>query len=221
MGLNPKGHAYGIAENINGRFQPLSLQGIGISPPTNEWLSIKVKYFGSTLELYINDVLVAKAPINIHNSQVEIIYNGEKPASIKNISLTTRNPQAFVVMQFSDEFDSLYREVIVPVCEEYGYEVVRADDMYTNGLIIEDITRAIENSSLVIADITPNNPNVYYEVGYAHGINKTTILLSDKDREKLPFDISGFRLLYYSNSIAGKSNVELALRKHLESIKNS
>lgn len=74
------------------------------------------------------------------------------------------------------------------------------------------------NTSIVIADITPNNPNVFYEVGYAHGIGKNTILLSDRKREQLPFDVSGFRTLFYENTIAGKGEVEARLRKHLEVI---
>lgn len=130
-------------------------------------------------------------------------------------------PQVFVVMQFTDEYTALYREVIEPVCSEYGYEVVRGDNVYTSGLIIEDIVQSIRASSLIIADITPNNSNVYYEVGFAHGIGKATILLSDRIREKLPFDISGFRLLFYDNTIGGKSAVETALRKHLDAIRGA
>lgn len=219
VGLNADKYAYGISEAIKCAYHPLTMTGFGNNPPTNEWLNIRIKYVGSILELYVNDVKVCKAQANFHNSQVEIIYRGAKEALVKDVAFFPSNPNAFVVMQFSEEFNSLYQEVILPVCQEYGYDVVRADDMYTTGLIIEDITRAIQESSLVIADITPNNPNVYYEVGYDHGINKATILLSDKNREKLPFDISGFRLLFYENSIGGKSTVEAALRKHLDALK--
>lgn len=42
--------------------------------------------------------------------------------------------------------------------------------------------------------------------------------LSDRKREKLPFDISGFRLLFYDNTIGGKGDVENALRRHLEAL---
>jgi hypothetical protein len=70
----------------------------------------------------------------------------------------------------------------------------------------------------VIADITPDNPNVFYEVGYAHGIKKPTILLSDRRRDKLPFDVSGFRTLFYDNTIGGKKAVEENLTKHLENM---
>jgi hypothetical protein len=124
-------------------------------------------------------------------------------------------------MQFTEDFNALYTEVIKPVCEEFGYEAVRADDIYTSGLIIREITQNIQDASVIIADITPNNQNVYCEVGYAHGLNKATILLSDRKQERLPFDISGFRTLFYENSISGKSQVEESLRKHLLSLPGS
>jgi nucleoside 2-deoxyribosyltransferase len=100
----------------------------------------------------------------------------------------------------------------------FDYEAIRADDIYTSGLIIKEITQSIQEASIIIADITPNNPNVYYEVGYAHALNKPTILLSDKTQEKLPFDVSGFRTLFYENSIGGKRKVQDLLTKHLQSV---
>ena len=121
-------------------------------------------------------------------------------------------------MQFSDAFDALYTDVIKPTCEKFGLKAIRADDIYKSGLIINDIARSIEEASVIIADVTADNPNVFYEVGYAHGIKKATILLSDRTREKLPFDVSGFRTLFYDNTIGGKSSVEARLTAHLENI---
>jgi nucleoside 2-deoxyribosyltransferase len=101
----------------------------------------------------------------------------------------------------------LYIDVIKDVCEKLGVEAVRADDTYTKGMIITDIINQINESKLIIADITPTNANVYYEVGYAHALNKPTILMAEKGT-RLPFDISPFRVLFYENSIIGKSKIE-------------
>jgi len=122
-------------------------------------------------------------------------------------------------MQFTEEFDVLYTEVIRPVCEAHGYKVIRGDDFYTNGPIMDDVTRSIRSAALIIADVTPDNANVFYEVGFAHAINKPTILLSDKKRMRLPFDISGFRTLFYDNTIGGKTVVEARLRQHLDALR--
>ena len=108
--------------------------------------------------------------------------------------------------------------MIKPTCEQFGLKTIRADDIYKSGLIINDIARAIEEASVIIADVTTDNPNVFYEVGYAHGIKKATILLSDRTRQKLPFDVSGFRTLFYDNTIGGKSDVEARLTAHLKNI---
>ena len=85
------------------------------------------------------------------------------------------------------------------------------------GLIIADIIREIASAQLVIADITPTNPNVYFEVGYALALNKPTILLAKKGTP-LPFDVAGFRVLFYEDSIGGKGKLEDGLRRHLSAI---
>ena len=122
-------------------------------------------------------------------------------------------------MQFGDNYDDLYQDVIKSVCEKNGYEVYRADEGLGTGLILNDIISAIKNSAIVIADITPNNPNVFYEVGFAHALEKPTILLNEKSqREKLPFDISGFRTIFYDNSIGGKKIVEEKLAQFVENL---
>jgi nucleoside 2-deoxyribosyltransferase len=85
-------------------------------------------------------------------------------------------------------------------------------------MIVDDIIRSLRDSSVVIADITPDNPNVYYEVGYAHALGTPTILLSDRTRSRLPFDVSGLRTIFYNNTIAGKRDVEEALTRHLTTL---
>lgn len=202
----------------NGQWENAVTVGFGDKPPVGTWIAIKIQVIGSLIELYIDDVKVCIYSMNIQRSQIAFLFQGSKEIIVKNIKITSSLPECFVIMQFTDEFNMLYEEVIKPTCKSYKFHVVRADDNYTFGLIIEDITRSIREASVIIADITPNNLNVFYEVGYAHGIGKPTILLSERKREKLPFDISGFRTLFYDNTIGGKSQVEQKLRKHLESI---
>lgn len=120
-------------------------------------------------------------------------------------------------MQFTKPYDELFEEAIKKVCEEFKIRAVRADETYGPGLIIADIIKKIRESQIVIAEISPANPNGYYEVGYSHALNKPTILIAEKDT-KLPFDISPFRTLFYKNSIGGKKKIETGLRKHIEAI---
>jgi nucleoside 2-deoxyribosyltransferase len=75
----------------------------------------------------------------------------------------------------------------------------------------------MRKSEVIIAEITPVNQNVFYELGYAHALGKPTILLAERGKQ-LPFDVSGYRVLIYDNTIAGKRQVEDGLKKHLNSI---
>jgi nucleoside 2-deoxyribosyltransferase len=115
----------------------------------------------------------------------------------------------------------LYQEVIQPVSHRAGFKALRADDVYRPGVILQDIIRGIVESDVIVADITPTtNPNIFYELGYAHALQKPTILLANRAQiEKLPFDVSGYRVIFYDDTIGGKRDIESTLEKHLESIR--
>jgi len=66
------------------------------------------------------------------------------------------------------------------------------------GDILARIKSRIEAASLVVADLTGSNPNVYLEVGYAWGKDRPTLLLSKKGDE-LKFDVRGQRCIEYTN----------------------
>jgi hypothetical protein len=142
---------------------------------------------------------------------------GATPVTFEDFRVLTQTPEAFVVMQFGEPYDSIYQEVIVPVAAEQGYSATRVDEIHAPGIILQDIVASLVRSAVVIAEITPPNPNVFYELGYAHALGKPTILLAERDRQ-LPFDVSGYRVIFYDNTIGGKHQVEKSLREHLSSI---
>ena len=217
-GLNVLGTPYGFGLFRNGEWEPVLGAGLGSELPLNEWLEVSITVNGSNIDLHFQGVKVASTIQRIRRAPISLLMQSNNNVKVRNVKVATQDPICFVVMQFTDEFNELYSEVIKPTCEAFGYRVVRADDFYTSGLIIDDITRSIQECTLVIADVTPNNANVFYELGYAHGIGKPTILLSDRKRDRLPFDISGFRTIFYDNTIGGKGVVEARLKMHLESL---
>lgn len=186
----------------------------------NSTYILKVKKYGSEIKFYINDILLyTYTNMTEFSGSCGIYVVNAYNTTISNITITQTKPKVFAVMKFEKDFDDLYKEVIVPQFDKYGYEVIRADECYTTTSILQDIAQEISAASIIIADITMDNPNVFYEVGYAHALKKTTILLADKDkRDCLPFDISGFRTIFYSNSIGGKSEIENTLTKYIENI---
>ncbi len=218
--FNDTPNAYSIKsfQSLNNQITPLVQTGNKSTIKENEKYSIKIVYKANTIRYFVNSVEILVWNYQLVKAPLMFNVLGAGEAVISNIKVKDNKPKAFVVMQFTEQFNELFESVIKPVCEAKGLEAIRGDDMYSNGLIIGDIIQSIYDSSVIISDITPDNPNVYYEVGYAHAANKAVILMCDKSRERLPFDLSGFRTIFYTNSISGKERVEQTLEKHLDSL---
>lgn len=142
---------------------------------------------------------------------------GRAPIHFSGFSAEPAKPQVFVAMQFGEPFDTLYKEVIFPRSTGLGLDVARIDEVAGPGIIFEDIKTRIAEARIVVAEITAPNQNVFYELGYAHALNKPTILLAKRGKE-LPFDIRSYRVIFYDDSIGGKPALERDLQKHLEAI---
>ena len=120
---------------------------------------------------------------------------------------------AFVLMPFDSAFDDIYKLGIKEAVSQFDEMVAeRVDEqMYREG-ILERIYRQIEIADIVIADMTGQNPNVFYEVGYAHAKGKLCILLTS-DAADIPFDLKHRRHIVYIKSI---STLRLELIKDLD-----
>lgn len=198
---------------------PYAIVGDRTQLMPNRSYNLRVSVQGSRVTVTIDgvDVLSATLPFSLPRGQTGIWCTGNTDIRIRNYQVLRESAKVFVIMQFTPPYNELYTDVIVPVCKGLDLISVRADETYGPGLIIADIARQIIEAKVVIADITPPNPNVYYEVGYAHALNKPTILVAEKPTQ-LPFDVSAFRVLFYENTIGGKAKVEAGLRKHLAEI---
>ena len=186
----------------------------------NRAYRLRASFRGAFVYLAIDGVEVGVsevAPPQGRARQVGLICRSDSEITIRDFSVAGIKPKAFVVTQFSAPYDDVYNHVIKGICDAYEVKVVRADDLSGPGLIIADITREIGEAQLIIADITPRNLNVYFEVGYALALRKPTILLAKRDTA-LPFDVAGFRVLFYEDTIGGKSKLEEGLRNHLQAI---
>lgn len=104
-------------------------------------------------------------------------------------------------MPFKDEFNDIYRLGIKEAATQVGITAERLDEQIFVEGMLERIYRQIDAADIVVADMTGQNPNVFYEVGYAHAKNKLCILLT-KDANDIPFDLKHRRHIEYKNSIA-------------------
>lgn len=106
-------------------------------------------------------------------------------------------PKAFILMPFSSSFDDIFNMFIAETLIEAGYSVFRADDINNSQNILSDIIQSITTSDLIVADLTGANPNVFYELGISHALNRPTIMLTQEISE-LPFDLRAYRVIPYS-----------------------
>jgi hypothetical protein len=185
--------------------------------------TLQVNLRGVNVQLYVDNVKVLEhtLPHALIGDQIGAVAFGTAQTSFADFEVVPFKPRVFVVMQFSEPYNSLYEEVIRPVAKSLGLEAYRADDVFRPGIVLQDIVKGISTSQVVVAEVTPRNPNVYYELGYAHAVGTPTILLAEQPSEgssSLPFDISGFRCIFYDDAIRGKRKVEAALEKHLRNI---
>lgn len=112
--------------------------------------------------------------------------------------LSNAKPHVFVAMPFSKEMEDVYRFGIQNPVNAAGFLCERVDmDIFTGDILVR-IKSRIETASLVIADLTGSNPNVYLEVGYAWGKERPTLLIT-KDIDELKFDVKNQRCLIYEN----------------------
>jgi hypothetical protein len=107
----------------------------------------------------------------------------------------------FVIMPFKEEFDHIYDRIKETLKGTFNNQIKinRADDLENKQSIIKDIVVGINESDLIIADLTGLNANVFYELGIAHGLGKKVILLTQVG-EKLPFDLQPYRVFFYSTT---------------------
>lgn len=97
------------------------------------------------------------------------------------------------------------------VLTEAGFEVNRADDLGNSRNIMANVIRGIAECNLIIADLTEPNPNVYYELGLAHSLNKPAILLT-QEVESLPFDLRSYSVVPYTNDYRDIDRARTELR---------
>ncbi|MDB1122843.1 nucleoside 2-deoxyribosyltransferase [Vibrio algarum] len=194
--------------NYTKAFIPVASSVTQFSFKKDQELQVSIEANADSTKVFIEGMEIVSGQVALYKSYPEIVFHGNSSVSIRDINITPNKPKAFVVMEFSPKYESVYRDVILPICAELQIEVIRADEISSNTPIIADIIENIRKSSLLIAEISPDNPNVFYELGYAHAINKQVILLCSDAREKLPFDISGIRTIMYSDSISGKTYLE-------------
>ncbi|MFN8455676.1 MAG: SLATT domain-containing protein [Anaerolineae bacterium] len=126
-------------------------------------------------------------------------------------------PHAFVVMPFGRkqgpdnrwiDFNAIYNELIKPALEEAGFESFRADEESVSGDILTDMFQELLLADLVIADLSIDNANVFYELGVRHALRKRGLVHIQSGRSYMPFDIFNVRTVPYHTDKNGRPDAE-------------
>ena len=124
----------------------------------------------------------------------------------------------FVLSPFLEPFNTIYEDHIKPSVERIqGLSCLRADDIYDNRPIIEDIWRYTNEARILIAELTGRNPNVFYETGVAHTVGKEVILIT-QSMDDVPFDLKHLRCIVYEYTPRGTQTLEENLKNTVVNI---
>ncbi len=168
------------------------------------WYHIKSvdKYY-----LFVNWIL--------HNHIFEI--KGADADSIITIfdKLIAQDIKVFVAMPYFennpdivDEYNTIYSDTIKQIASEYKINISLFPIMRYSGETVEmiqDIINKIKEAKIVFADITGNNPNVLYELGWARALNRKVVIIKEKHSDPVKFDLLNDSRFEYDDKYRSKS----------------
>lgn len=121
-----------------------------------------------------------------------------------------------VMMPFDEKFTKVYNSIKETV-DDLGLYCRRADDIWENSAVIQDVFTLIFRSFIVVCDFTDFNPNVFYETGIAHTLGKHVIPITQSS-DKVPFDLGHHRFLHYLNNTEGRAKLKTNIKRRLNTL---
>lgn len=109
-------------------------------------------------------------------------------------------PTCFVIQPFDKgKYDKRFEDVYKPAIEAAGLDAYRVDRDYHVDVPIDAIEQGIRSAAVCLAEISLDNPNVWYELGYAFARGRPVVMICSNDRQKFPFDIQHRSIIVYSS----------------------
>lgn len=121
----------------------------------------------------------------------------------------------FVLMPFDAKIEKVYTNHIKKMSEELGVTIRRADDTFLPGPFMEKVWNGICAAQLILADCAQKNPNVFYEIGMAHAVGKTVVLITRSERD-IPSDLKHFEYISYAYDPEGTEQLIEKLRTFIK-----
>jgi hypothetical protein len=139
--------------------------------------------------------------------------------NVFNVPSAGQEPDLVVAMMpFNAEFIPVY-EALGRACGDAGLRCLRADDIWEDSIIIQDIFNLIFRAHIVIVDFTGKNPNVMYETGIAHTLGRHVVPIA-QSIEDVPFDLKHHRVLKYHDNEQGRKRLQEQLQQRLQQLRS-
>lgn len=100
----------------------------------------------------------------------------------------------FLAMPTKDWLPSVQRTVEAAAA---GFKCTLSVDNAAPGNIMNQVWQDIRRSEVIVADLTGENANVFYEMGLAHALGKAIIMIKQKNAPRVPFDLSNHKYKEY------------------------
>lgn len=155
-----------------------------------------------------------------HDKLAETSRKRKEPPSSRDENICfVLSPIGEVGTEVYARFRDVLDYVIKPAVKGSGYKltVVRADDIERAGSFIKDILQSVLNSFVVVADLTGQNPNVFYELGVRHSLSPRTILIA-QSIDDIPSDLREYRTIIYDTTAKGVTLFQERLSNYLKEI---
>ena len=181
---------------------------LGIDPPMHKEFSITS---AATAQAHFNQAVIKTLDLT------DLLVATEA-SDLATPGTANYRPNTAFIMMAIDSSNSDLEDVkvgIKDVFKEFGIDAVTADEIEHEEVITERILSEIETSEFLIADLTHERPNVYYEIGHAHAMKKRVILVRKKGT-KIHFDVAHRNCPEYRNT----TDLKRLLRKRLETLTN-
>ena len=158
---------------------------------------------------------IEKSLSELRMASARVSESGEQEDLLKKYKAAEK--RVFVIMPFESLFEDIWKGGIKMACDSEGFVSLRVDEISLSSWINEDIEEYIEKADVVIADITGNNPNVMFELGWALAKGKKPIIIRQYETpEEVPFDVYGLRRISYKTTWSGIEELRKDICKYIK-----
>ena len=132
-----------------------------------------------------------------------------------------QNEFCFVIMPLSGELEELYKYGVKAGVESRNMNCILAEKIADDTNSLCHIVKRIYTAKVVIADVTNKTPDIFYELGLAHGLDKNVIMLTQTSKDELPCGLDNYSVIQYTTKVGADRKLKDEIEKAIITIDTS